>query len=232
MNNTVYGRFGLAPSGDEIKLEWDEDLQDWNWTAQYIEDTMMDAYIPFAAFATAKARKRLLSHLLEVVREWGPDAAYHCDTDSVIYSGAPCQNIDYGDTLGTWGLESRPEVLIEAGFKRYIELRRYPMRAFSDLIGMACAGVPQKMDHSESYPVGMWVEILDDPMVILEDGHALGQEHYSIRSEWLRALYLEHGQDPDDVNTLKLMPKKVPGGVILEGRQHKLNDNLVWRLRR
>ena len=77
----------------------------------------------------------------------------------------------------------------------------------------------------------MWVELLDDPKLITSS-FTLGQEDYQIKSGWLRDLYLKNGMDPDHVNTMKLIPKKVPGGVILEERQHTISDNMMWRLRR
>ena len=83
----------------------------------------------------------------------------------------------------------------------------------------------------ELLPIGMWIELLDDPQLITTES-VLGHHSYQIKSKWLRKLYTDNGMDPDDVNTMKLIPRKVPGGVILEERQHTLNDNLTWRLRR
>ena len=77
----------------------------------------------------------------------------------------------------------------------------------------------------------MWVEIMDDPEIIAT-GAILGSEDYRIKSKWLRDVYLAHGRDPDHVNTLKLLPRKVPGGIILEGHQHELSDNLRIRFNR
>ena len=234
INAGAYGRFGLAPDGDDTVLEWDEDLDDWNWRTVYNPEAMLDSYIPFAVFVTAWARRHLLDNVIAVMDAYGKDAVIHCDTDSVIHYGEPVESpvTRHGDHVGTWGIESRPHYIIEAGFKRYMEFSRYPMTSMDDLIGMACAGVPQKYDYHGDYPIGMWVELLDDPERILIDGCVLGHEHYTIKSQWLRDLYTKHGADPDDVDTLKLMPRKVPGGIILEGHTHTLNDNLIWRLRR
>lgn len=233
MINSVYGRSGLNVTKDSITLEWSDDLHDFDWVATALDDDEEnDAYIPYACFATAWARKKLLDHALLIMRTYGPDSLIHMDTDSVIYKGGTIEGVDYGDHLGTWGLESCPPVVIEAGFKRYMELKQYPIQSMNDLIGMACAGVPQKWDYDHRYPIGMWVELLDDPETLLIDGHVLGQEHYRIQSDWLRKLYQDNGADPDDVDTRKLIPVKVMGGWILEGRQHHLNDNLYWRLRR
>lgn len=228
----MYGRFGLSQDSETTRLEYDEDLRDYDYVTVPIDEHIDDSYVPFAAFATAYARARLLQNFKAVMEQYGEDAAIHCDTDSVIYRGQECEGIEYGEHLGTWGLESSPPIIIEGGFKRYMELRRYPMECMDDLIGMACAGVPQKWDYGHRYPIGMWVELLDAPMRLIEDGYVLGDEHYRIESAWLRKLYSDNGADPDDVDTLKLMPKKVEGGVILEGRQHILNDNLIWRFRR
>lgn len=228
----MYGRFGLSQDSETTRVEYDEDLRDYDYVTVPADEHIDDSYVPFAAFATAYARARLLQNLKAVMEQYGEDAAIHCDTDSVIYRGEECDDIEYGEHLGTWGLESAPPIIIEGGFKRYMELRRYPMESMDDLIGMACAGVPQKWDYGHRYPIGMWVELLDAPMRLIEDGYVLGDEHYRIESAWLRKLYSDIGADPDDVDTLKLMPKKVEGGVILEGRQHRLNDNLIWRFRR
>ena len=234
INAGAYGRFGLAPDGDDTELQWDDDLGDYDFKSVFNGEAMQDSYVPFAVFVCAWARRHLLDNVHACLMRYGSESVIHCDTDSVIHYGEPVETpiTPHGEHVGTWGIESTPPVIIEAGFKRYVELKRYPMQGMSDLIGMACAGVPQQYDYTESYPVGMWVEILDDPTVILEDGRILGSAHYRIKSEWLRSLYLAHGQDPDDVDTLKLLPRKVKGGIILEGHTHTLNDNLIWRLRR
>ncbi len=95
---------------------------------------------------------------------------------------------------------------------------------------MACAGVPQRVNHL-GVPIGMWVEVIDDPEIITTSS-VLGHHDYQIKSKWLRDLYTKNGMDPDHVNTMKLIPKKVPGGIILEEREHTLTDNLTYRLRR
>lgn len=230
MINSFYGRTGLAPETADTTLVWDDDLGDWNWHTEYTINEDNDAYIPYACFATAWARKTLLDNVRACLDQL-PNSVIHCDTDSVIHYGRPVSYIPHGEHLGTWGIESEPPIIIESGFKRYIELKQYPMQSFDDLISMALAGVPQNTD-ANGVPVGMWVEVLDNPEVILIDGYTLGNEHYTIKSEWLRDLYVSNGLDPDDVDTCKLIPVKIPGGVILDKRTHKLNDNLMWRLRR
>lgn len=230
MINSVYGRSGLALETEEVSLRWDFRIGDWNWTRDFTINEDNDSYVPYAIAATSYARARLLQNVKACLEQM-PDSVIHCDTDSVVHYGPPCPDIEHGEHLGTWGIESEPPIIIEGGFKRYVELRQYPMESMKDLMGMALAGVPQRKDK-DGCPVGMWLEVLDDPMVILETGHTLGHEGYQIRSPWLRRLLDEHGYDPDNVDTRKLIPVKVPGGVILEGREHQLNDNLQWRLRR
>ena len=155
----------------------------------------------------------------------GKDSILHCDTDSVIYLGEPIGG--YGKEIGDWDLESQPIAIYEAGFKRYVEFFDY---MGLDGIGITCAGVPQPK-RADGLPYGMQIELLDQPNRIF--GGELGHEHYRIKSKWLRDLYLAHDKDPDDVNTLKLLPRKVPGGVILEGHTHEIDgDGLCLRLSR
>lgn len=225
MLNSLYGRFALSPESEDTEMEWDDDLEDWDFASVSALREDNDAYLPFAMFVTAHARARLLAN----VRAVGPENVIHCDTDSVIHWGGPSRGVMHGDALGTWGIESHPVELYEGGFKRYIEVLHSPIRSLQD-VAVACAGVPQPVSD-EGVPTGMWVELLDDPEIITRTGYTLGQEHYRIRSEWLRTLYLDNGMDPDDINTMKLIPRKVPGGVILEERRHALTDNMVRRMR-
>lgn len=212
-------------------MVYDEEIQDFVWMSEPLEGEDVDAYLPFGLFATAYARAKLLENVKACIDEYGCESIIHSDTDSVIHYGPPVDRVPHGEHLGTWGIESEPEIIIEGGFKRYIELHHYPMRSFDDFIGSAIAGVPQKKDHN-GVPIGMWVEILDEPKIIEKTGYILGQEHYRIESPWLREMYTEHGMDPDDVDTRKLIPVRVQGGTILEPRQHCLNDNMIWRLHR
>lgn len=220
----------MAPETEENVLTWDDELMDWTWSRTCTLNEDNDAYLPFAMFATAYARRKLLTGV-KACHESIPDCVIHSDTDSIIHYGPVCETIGIGDHLGTWGIESRPAVIIEGGFKRYMELARFPIQEQGDIIGCAIAGVPQHTDDN-GVPTGMWVEILDDPELLLEDGAVLGDLHYRIKSPWLRRLYDENGLDPDDVDTMKLLPRTVPGGTILTPHHHQLNDNIQWRLRR
>lgn len=230
MINSVYGRSALAPETESVHLEWDEESGDFAWISESDINEENDAYLPFGMFATSYARAKLLENV-KACLDREPDSVIHCDTDSVIHYGEACEQIEHGEHLGTWGIESKPNIIFEGGFKRYIELKQYPMQSFDDLIEIAAAGVPQKKNHL-GVPIGMWVELLDEPTLITKTGYTLGNEHYQIKSQWLIDLYLKNGMDPTDVNTCKLIPEKVYGGVILRDRMHQLNDNMTWRLRR
>lgn len=227
MINSLYGRFALAPETEDNKLEWDDDLTDWNWVSTDTLNEESDAYLPYAMFITSYARARLLENVLAV----GCDSVIHCDTDSVIHFGPPSDLVEHGEHLGTWGIESQPLEIYEGGFKRYIEVLHRPIRSPKD-VSMACAGVPQKFDPTGEVPIGMWVELLDDPHRICDTGLELGHSEYRIESQWLRDLYTSHGMDPDRVNTYKMIPETVPGGTILRERSHKLNDMMIYRFRR
>lgn len=236
MLNASYGRFALIQDSELVSLVYDEGEQDLKWTSE-ITVSENDAYLPLAIFTTAWARRRLMDRVRQVTAARGEDAVIHCDTDSVIYKGLPIGGT--GKDLGCWDLEhENVKMVYEGGFKRYVEILnddylRYPddpsidpMRSFS----MAAAGVPQHT-FRDGVPSGMWVELLDDPYRITT-GTELGNEHYKIRSEWLRKLYERSGRDPDDVNTMKLLPRTVRGGIILTPTTHRMTDNLKIRFNR
>lgn len=218
MLNAAYGRFALIQESELVTLE--EEDGDLRWRSQMgVQEN--DGYLPVAIFTTAYARFELMRRIREIAssHQEGYAAIIHSDTDSVIYKGEPVG--DHGKDLGQWDIESRPTGIYEGGFKRYIEVMG------EDEYSVTAAGVPQKYAF-DGCPVGMWIELLDDPGLIAK-GAVLGHDHYRIKSQWLRDIYFSHGRDPDDVNTLKLLPRKVYGGIILEGHQHELSDNLKWR---
>lgn len=221
MLNAAYGRFALIQESELIELVEDPENQDLEWLSS-LTVSSNDAYMPMAAFVTAYARLRLMDRVRMVCDTYGADAVIHSDTDSVIYKGRPTGY--HGKELGDWDIEAQPLRIYEGGFKRYIE-------DFGDhRYKMACAGVPQRY-FRDGVPRGMHIELLDDPEKILSS-YTLGSTDYKIKSEWLRKLYIDSGRNPNKVNTLKLIPRKVPGGVILEGRQHELSDNMKWRFNR
>lgn len=226
MMNGLYGRFALNPDGERCELAYDPAEDDLVYMSSPDVTEDMDAYLPYAIFITAWSRARLLTQVLAC----GCHSIIHCDTDSVIHMGPPLGDGDYGKDLGQWDIEERPVAIFEGGFKRYIEVLNEPIQHEKDL-SVACAGVPQRVDHTrDGVPIGMWVELLDDPQLITTQ-HELGQREYTIKSEWLRKRYMDNGMDPDSVNTMKLIPKRVRGGVILEERTHRLCDNMVSRFR-
>ena len=228
MLNSAYGRFALIQESELIELV--EENGDLEWLSRLTVSTN-DAYLPMATFITAYARLRLMDRVRFVCDTYGKDAVIHSDTDSVIYKGTPIGR--HGKELGDWDIEHGSEVvrIYEGGFKRYI-MQLSPAPKSAKDFAMACAGVPQRM-YPDGTARGMWIELLDDPTLIL--GHyTLGCARYQIRSEWLRKNFTDTGRNPDKVNTLKLIPVKAPlgGGVILEGRQHELSDNMKWRFNR
>ena len=213
----------LIPDGSTTELVLEDGEPVWKTSEEKGEPT---AYLPYAMFVTAWARRELMDRVRLVVDTYGVDSVLHCDTDSVIYLGEPIGG--YGKELGMWDLESRPDGIYEGGFKRYIEV--FTDREGLECFNVTCAGVPQPK-RADGLPYGMWIELLDDPERIF--GGELGHESYTIKSDWLRSMYWEHNKNPDNVNTLKLLPRRVPGGVILEGHTHEIDsDGLALRLSR
>ena len=225
--NSGYGRMALARETEETTLEWDEEMGDYMLHSVPTINDETENYLPYAMFVTSYARARLLENCMTLLKEG--EQIYHCDTDSVIHEGLESPEIDHGDYLGGWGIVCRPVKIYEGGFKRYIEILHEPIRDLKD-INVTCAGVPQRVNHL-GVPIGMWVELLDAPWKITTS-FTLGHEDYRIESEWLRRIYLDNGMDPDRVNTMKLLPKKVAGGVLLLEHEYTISDNMVWRLRR
>ena len=227
--NSGYGRMALARETEETVLEWDDEMGGFMLHSYPTMNDDTENYLPYAMFVTAYARARLLENCMTLLKEG--KKIIHCDTDSVIHMGPESDEMDHGDYLGGWGIEGRPLAMYEGGFKRYIEIFGDPEEMGMKAFNLTCAGVPQRFNHL-GVPIGMWIELLDNPQLITTSS-VLGHEHYRIKSPWLRRLYEENGMDPDDVDTMKLIPRKVPPiGIILDKRQHTLNDNLIYRLRR
>ena len=230
MLNAAYGRFALIPDGSTTELVLEDGEPVWKTSEEKGEPS---AYLPFAMFVTAWARRELMDRVRLVVDTYGVDSVLHCDTDSVIYLGEPIGG--YGKELGMWDLESQPDEIYEGGFKRYIEV--FNDKPFFDKeekkitrYNVTCAGVPQPK-RADGLPYGMWVELLDKPSRIF--GGELGHADYMITSDWLQDLYIDAKKDWQHVNTLKLLPRRVHGGVILEGHTHEIDsDGLALRLSR
>ena len=223
MLNAAYGRFALIPDGSTTELVLEDGEPVWKTQEEKGEPT---AFLPFAMFVTAWARRELMDRVRLVVDTYGVDSVLHCDTDSVIYLGEPIGG--YGKELGMWDLESQPDEIYEGGFKRYIEV--FNDREGLDKYNVTCAGVPQPK-RADGLPYGMWIELLDDPERIF--GEELGHEDYMIISDWLQDMYIEADRNWQHVNTLKLLPRRVHGGVILEGQTHEIHsDGLALRLSR
>lgn len=230
MLNAAYGRFALIPDGSTTELVLEDGEPVWKTSEEKGKPT---AFLPFAMFVTAWARRELMDRVRLVVDTYGVDSVLHCDTDSVIYLGEPIGG--YGKELGMWDLESRPDEIYEGGFKRYIEV--FNDKPFFDKeekkiarYNVTCAGVPQPK-RADGLPYGMWIELLDEPSRIF--GGELGHADYMITSDWLQDLYIDAKKDWEHVNTLKLLPRRVHGGVILEGHTHEIDsDGLALRLSR
>jgi hypothetical protein len=227
MLNSLYGRFGFSPDVSIAYFGYDEDIDDIVLKSQPDQLEEVPGYLPYAMFVTANARRRLCDGMLTV----GCPNVVHCDTDSVKYLGGPelSKTLGHTDALGDWKVEDTPAFMIEGGVKRYVELAAFPICEFSDVLAFTCAGMPQKM--KDGVPIGMWVEVLDDPMAICDTGRTFGSEAYSIRSQWLRDLYESHGMNPDNVNTMRLLPRKVKGGVLLVETTFVMHDNMISRSR-
>lgn len=226
MMNSCYGRFGLSDQEEITTFCYSEELHDYTTaTEQSIADEV-GGYLPFAMFVTSWARYRLTRNILDV----GCENVIHCDTDSVIHFGNE-SSLGHTDELGDWGIESRPVRMYEGGVKRYIEVNSEDgiIHSLKD-VSMACAGVPQRTD-AKGCPIGMWLELLDKPERIFETGNILGTPHYKVESQWLRDTLINNGYNPDDMNTMKLMPKQVTGGTILIETTFKMHDMNTSRYR-
>ena len=218
MMNGLYGRFGLSSVNEVTVLERDSSgAVSWSTTEEINDDN--DAYLPYAMFVTAHARRRLLNGVSGLKQE----NLIHADTDSLIFIGDIPNTITIGDEVGNWGIEGKPvKYMYEGGFKRYIKVYSDNITSIKD-ISMACAGVPSHTDDN-GCPIGMWIELLDNPSLIAEDAQ-LGKESYQVKSPWLRDLLIDGGYDPDSVNTFKNVRKRVKNGVYLSPTTFTMGDN-------
>lgn len=223
MLNSAYGRFGMSASEETVTFVFDEELGDYIPRAIEGESEEVPGYLPFAMFVTAHARRRLCDNVLAV----GCENVIHCDTDSVIHFGKP-SSMGHTDALGDWGIESQPIRIYEGGVKRYVEYMRDDPQLLDD-INLTCAGVPQK--QKDNVPSGMWLELLDKPDRIYDTGTVLGCKEYRVESAWLREILINAGVNPNSVDTRKLLPKKVKGGVILTPSSFKLHDVMEIRFK-
>ncbi len=223
MLNSLTGRFGLRREMTECILEDDwVTLDKTNSEGEIVDNE--DSYLPYVAFITAHARRRLIQHSKLF------DPLIHMDTDSCIgYRKIGHSTLSVEGMLGGWAVEALPKYIIEGGFKRYVLLMNDDV-SDTKSIKMAAAGVPQHTD-SNGCPIGMWIEILDNPTIIKEKGYTLGQKEYKVKSRWLSKLLLKHGYNPGKIDTRKLMPKKAFGGYIYVPTTMKLHDGLLMRLR-
>lgn len=224
MMNSAYGRYGLSAIEESSIFYFNDEFGDFLVKSEETIADEIGGYLPYAIFVTAWARYRLTRNILGC----GCENVIHCDTDSVIHLGNESP-LGHTDALGDWGIESRPSIMYEGGVKRYIEVNSEDgaIHSIKD-VSMACAGVPQKTD-SKGCPVGMWLELLDRPERIYETGIVLGNPHYKVESQWLRETLINGGYNPDDISTMKLLPKKVKGGVILTPSTFRLHDVMQRR---
>ena len=205
--NMPSGRFGLRKESDRVILE--------NGSIIAVPDEdINDSYVPVISAICAYGRQQVIRALNTVP----PNLRYHVDTDSVIAGAMP--DVEVGPELGEWELEIY-EGIYEGGMKKYIEVQDGTLK-------LTCAGVPKRWKGE--VPVGMHVELLDAPELIFQQTK-LGDANYKIKSDWLRELYEENGLDPDNVNTLKLLPKRVPGGVILMPSQYDLHKGTGYSVK-
>lgn len=213
--NMPSGRFGLRREADLAYIEWGkiETIKD---------EDITDSYVPFISAICAHGRQQVIRALNTV----NPDKRYHVDTDSVIAGEKP--DVPFSAELGDWELDMF-DGIYEGGMKKYIEVtgKDYPLGDFK--LNVVCAGVPQKWYH-DKVPIGMHVELLDTPELICEN-YTLGMEGYSVQSQWIRDLYEEYGMDPDNVDTRKLLPKRLTTGVILRKTTYKLHEGSGYEIK-
>lgn len=233
MLNSLYGRFGMSPYQDEFSLEFDPMIDDYRPKGRRMtrdEVTKVPGYLPIAIFTCAWARWALCDAILTV----GPMNVIHCDTDSVIYFGTihDTDALGHTDALGDWKEDYEGlQWMVEGGVKRYMEFRCDEPSSLDDF-RCTCAGVQQRMKNG--CPLGMWLELMDDPALLIADGAELGHPHYQIRSEWLRRLLIEHGYDPDDMNTMIDRPTqrgRIKGGILFLQNTFRMRDNMMIRFR-
>lgn len=244
--NSVYGRMAMNPYQYEAEIELDDEgIYHWKSPkySKHISESYK-SYVPYSVFVCAWARHQLTDAWLKV----GCENVIHSDTDSIVFMSPSIPDIlsVTPNELDTWGNEctdgdiqaSTIKRYVEGGVKKYVEWTVLPEEItvdmdFSKCVNTALAGIPKevKVINGVPIPVGMWVQVLDNDLIITEDDAELGNQHYFIKSKWLRDRYLKAGLNPDDVNTMKLRTQTVKGGIALVETTFNISTGFRLRFR-
>lgn len=178
------------------------------------EEEMSNTYLPISIFITAYAREKLC----DMIRLIDPADFLHADTDSVTYvDREKYQNIPIGDKLGDWEEDKKFKVYYEFGVKRYLGfVDGNEDNISAGNVKTKCAGMPKLYFNDKNEPMGMWCEVFDNPLRLMDDSYEFGHQQYVYQKQ------------KRIINTLKLQKNQVKGGVILKGVTFSPR-NLWWK---
>ena len=117
--NSLYGKFLTRPDGEKIAYTIEDGKV---LRRKEKDDTRKPVALPLGSWIATQTRVQLMSTVLKV-KGHNKNLLY-CDTDSLIfreYDGWE-EDIPIGDSLGDWGIESRPEKVNIVGPKTYQEV--------------------------------------------------------------------------------------------------------------
>ena len=118
--NSLYGKFLTRPDGEKIAYTIDDDGKVTRHTVE--DDTRKAIALPLGSWIATQTRVQLMGTALKV-RDYNNNLLY-CDTDSLIfryYNGWE-KDIQVGEGLGDWAIESMPTRVSIVGPKTYQEV--------------------------------------------------------------------------------------------------------------
>lgn len=193
MLNSLYGKFGSKPTGKLSKPYLDDEVVNF---VDMSEEERPLVYLPMASFITSYARNKTIRSA-----QANYDRFIYADTDSLHLTGHEIpNNLDIDDLkLGYWSLD---EVFKNAKYLRAKSYIQTVEKDGQDLTLVTIAGLPRSLHkhiNYDNFKVGTkftadHAKVLADSAVVLVDG-----------------------------DSVKLRPKRVKGGVILEPTDFTIN---------
>lgn len=195
MLNNLYGKFATNP---DVTPKYP--VMDEAGVVHYVlgpDETRDPIYLPVGEFVTAYARETLIHAIMH-----NRERFLYCDTDSMHLLGTePPEGIRTHDTdLCAWKVEG---TFMHA---RHLRAKCY-IWDLNGEVDVTCAGMPDNVKA----------------MCTFENFH-IGLQNYEVDENGCVTFVAAYASDGTPIDTAKLLPRNVVGGVVLERSIYKLRD--------